>query len=171
MRKHALLLFTTIVLICISCGTVIKHVGTINMISTRNINPDGKYKLLSTYMGSSKKDKEESRATSINQAVDDIVKKVPGGDYLMNCKIYLVNNRYWAIEGDVWGTGEGNTGPSFRGFAVNDTVTWKDNGSSYATGTVIAIKDNICLVKPLNGNQTIEVKYENLTKVKSVKFI
>ncbi|MBI3503060.1 MAG: hypothetical protein HY063_14835 [Bacteroidetes bacterium] len=52
------------------------------------------------------------RNESIQQAVDAVVKKVDGGEYLMNAKIWLIirsgggfvpDRYYYAVEGDVWG--------------------------------------------------------------------
>ena len=51
-------------------------------------------------------------STTIEQAVDDVVKKVEGGEYLMNAKIkmcvvggsiYSPPSYFYAVEGDVWG--------------------------------------------------------------------
>ena len=92
-------LFAVLVTAC----TSVKQIGKINMISTRNVDPNLKYEVISTYSGGSKRELKKSKSTSIEDAIDQTVKKVPGGEFLMNCKIYLINSKYIAVEGDVWG--------------------------------------------------------------------
>jgi hypothetical protein len=97
----ALLIGTTI----LSC-TSVRQIGKVNMVSTRNIDPNLDYSLISTYSGGSKRELKKSRAKSIEDAIDQTVKKVPGGEFAMNVKIYTVrkiNREYIAVEGDVWG--------------------------------------------------------------------
>lgn len=86
------------------------QIGNLNMVSTRNIETTQKYELLQRYVEHSKKEMKKTRATTLQEAIDKTVKKVEGGEYLMNAKIYtIVHNNgfnltyYYAVEGDVWG--------------------------------------------------------------------
>ena len=145
-----------------SC-TSVKLIGKINMISNRNIDPKLNYQLISTYAGGSDKEIKNSRASSIEAATDITVKKVPGGEFVMNAKIFLVNKTYFAVEGDVWGTAGGVI--TYRGFKVDDKVTWKKNGKFY-TGKITALKDDqTCYVQMDNDNSMVELLYDNITKV------
>jgi hypothetical protein len=99
MKKTIAILFITIMA---SCGSV-KQIGKVNMISNRNIERNLDYKPLLNYAGGSNRELRKSRAKTIEQAIDQTVKKVPGGEFLMNVKIYFVKGKYYAAEGDVWG--------------------------------------------------------------------
>ena len=81
------------------------------MVSTRNIETSQKYNLIQKYAEHTKKEMKKTRSGSLQEAIDEIVKKVDGGEYLMNAKVYLIwhNNGFtkpkyfYAVEGDVWG--------------------------------------------------------------------
>ncbi|MBE7443424.1 MAG: hypothetical protein HS119_13335 [Flavobacteriales bacterium] len=152
-----------VILLSISC-TSFKEVGKVNMISTRNIDSKSEYKLLTTYSGGSEKDLRKSRAKTIEQAINETVRRTIGGEYLMNAKIYLVDERYYAIEGDVWGKENNEKEIAVNGFRVGDKVTWKKAGT-YKTGKIIALKDKVCLVEQDENQKTIEMDYYNLTKI------
>lgn len=163
MRK--ITFFLLLAVLFASC-TSITQIGKVNMISNRNVDPDLKYQVITTYSGGSKKEFKKSRATSIEDAIDQTVRKVPGGEFVMNAKIYLVKGKYIAVEGDVWGN---PAQQSYRGFKVGDLVTWKTksmkNGTKYLTGTIAALKDDkSCLVKDDETGKTIELHYDEITK-------
>ena len=147
-----------------SCVSV-KEIGKVNMISNRNIDPNLKYQLITTYSGGSNHEFKKSTAKTIEDAIDETVKKIPGGEFLMNAKIYSVNGQYFAVEGDVWG--EINN-QSYRGFKVGDKVTWKKLGDFYI-GAIYALKDDkTCYVSTSIGNdgknEIVELSYDDITK-------
>lgn len=130
-----------------SC-TSIKQVGNANIVSTRNVNLNEYYELLSTYAGGNKDELKKTKASSVEAAIDQTVRSVPGGEFLMNAKIYLVRGQYFAVEGDVWGVKDRVT---YRGFKVCDNIIWR-KGRSYKTGSIVALKDNnSCIIKDNNG--------------------
>lgn len=153
---------TTLCLIMLlSACTNVKQIGKVNMIANRNIDATLNYDVISTYTGGSKREVRKSRATSVENAIDQTVKKIPGGEYLMNAKIYLVNRRFIAVEGDVWGI---KKEVAFRGFKVGDKVTWKVLGK-FKEGIITSLKDDkTCLVKTDDG-QVIEKKYDSISKI------
>lgn len=162
MKKTLLFSISIVSLFLTSCISV-KQIGSVNMISTRNIDPNLKYKAISTYSGGSKKELKKTRATNIQDAINQTVKKVTGGDFLMNVKIYLVNKKYIAVEGDVWGSSTEEI--AYRGFKVGDQVTWKVLGS-FRTGIITSLKnDKTCLVQEDNTGETVEKKYDGITKI------
>ena len=156
--------------IFLSACTSIKKIGTVNMISNRNIEHSLNYKLLSSYSGGSDNELKKSRSKSIEEAIDKTVKKVVGGEYLMNVNMYVIKGKYYAVEGDVWGAA---AELSYRGFKVGDKVTWKNKSlaatfsgkKNYITGTIKAFKDDkTCLIEIEGEEKTIEMKYDDITK-------
>ena len=154
-------IFLSFILItAISSCTSVKQIGKVNMISNRNVNPKLNYDVISTYSGGSKHELKKSRAKTIEDAIDQTVRKIPGGEFLMNAKIYLVNGQFIAVEGDVWGV---KSNVSYRGFKVGDKVTWKFMGN-FKTGIIKSLKDDkSCLIETKDGN-IIEKKYDNISK-------
>lgn len=154
MKKQLLLALVGISMIY-SCASI-QQIGKVNMISNRNIDPKMDYSLISSYSGGSNRELRKSRALSIEDAIDQTVRKVAGGEFLMNVKIYIVNDKYYAVEGDVWGT----SNISYRGFKVGDKVI-VDN----QVATIKSLKDDkTCFIEKRNG-AIEEVKYDKLSKV------
>lgn len=144
----------------------VKQIGSVNMMATRNIDPTLKYVAISTYSGGSKDELTSSKATNLEDAITNTVKHVPGGEFLMNVKVYKVDEKYYAVEGDVWGSGD----LMFRGFRVGDKVTYKNPAifttTKYLTGTVSALKsDEVCLIAPdADPGHLVEIKYDDVSK-------
>jgi hypothetical protein len=148
-------------------GCSVEQIGRINMISTRNIDPNQTYTVLATYSGGSNRELRKSKATSIEHAIDLVVKRVPGGEFLMNAKIYIVRRsrnpqrQRYAVEGDVWGV---ETEVSYRGFKVGDRVMWKAGIGKYKSGVITSLKDDrTCLVETEDG-AVYEKKYVDISK-------
>lgn len=130
------------------------------MISNRNVEAKLDYSLISSYFGGSEKELKKTRATSIEDAVDQTVRKIPGGEFLMNAKLYIVNNTYFAVEGDVWGKLDNL---SYRGFKVGDQVVIDKVRKSIAT--IKSLKDDkSCFVERDNG-RIEELNYDRLSKI------
>lgn len=158
--NFTLLIFLLSALLITSCVTV-QQVGKLNMIANRNVDSSLDYKPISTYSGAEFRNLRYTRATSIEEAVDQTVRNTPGGEFLMNVKIYLVNGRYFAVEGDVWGRTDDIV---YKGFQVGDTVSWK-SGREYISGVITSLKDGFrCLVE-LDSGVIKEVQYSELTKI------
>lgn len=85
-----------------SCMNV-KQIGKLNMISNRNIDSKMDYANLNNYAGGSKKELRKLKSKTLEGAIDNVVKKTTGGEFLKNVKIYVINSKYFAVEGDVWG--------------------------------------------------------------------
>jgi hypothetical protein len=107
----------TMIIVCASMLTscmTYKDAGNLNMVSCRNVDTHAKYELLKKNVEYTKQELKKVRTTTIESAVNDAVKKVEGGEYLMNAKIKVciipgsIYNGYqstcfYAVEGDVWG--------------------------------------------------------------------
>ena len=132
------------------------------MISNRNVESHADYRLIKNYIGASNNELKKTRAVSIDAAIDNVVRKVPGGEFLKNVKIYVVKNKYYAVEGDVWGFEENQT---YRGFKVGDKVQFKYKYQD-KTGTITALKDDkTCLIKPEGEDTSVEVEYDKMVKI------
>ncbi len=96
---------TVCVLIALALGGCmrVKQIGKLNMISNRNVDSRMDYVLIKNYVGGSKKELRRYKGSSIEEAIDKVVKVQPGGEFLKNVKLYLVKGKYFAVEGDVWG--------------------------------------------------------------------
>jgi hypothetical protein len=181
--KKVYLLAAILIALLSSCMSV-RQIGQFNMISTRNIDSKTTYVLLKTYAGGDKKELKKARAETIDQAIDKTVKSVPGGEYMMNVKIYIITKgdaMYFAAEGDVWGRGTTAASgevvaASYKGFKVGDTVTWKNpkkiraaNDPDYLTGKITSLKgETSCMVKCNETSETKELLYTDLAKVVAV---
>ena len=156
MKKFCLYVFALIALS--SCSSV-KQIGQVNMISNRNIDASANYELLSAYVGGKKSELRKNKSKSIEEAINLIVKEVPGGEYLMNVKIYRVGDSHFAVEGDVWGLSDNQ---SRCGFSLGENVVWETRSKNYEQGVIISFIDmDKCYVKTKDG-KLIKKKYSVL---------
>lgn len=147
--------FIILLLFLSSCGgATVKQIGKINQISNRNIDAQQQYTLLEQYAGSNELKKANS--ITVEDAIDALVKQYPGGEFLRNVRIYLVNNRYFGVEGDIWGT----LVTSVRGFQVNDKVIVDKKYH----GIITQLKGDRCTVK-FSDNKAMDVMYERVLKM------
>ncbi len=145
----------------IGCSPAIRQIGRVNMISQRNVDPNMNYEQLASYSGGAKSELKKSKAENIEDAVDQTVRKVPGGEFLTNAKIYEIDGKYFAVEGDVWGM-KGNV--AHRGFKVGDKVTWKVGAGVFRSGVVKALKDDVNCYVLTDAGDTVEKKYDEISK-------
>lgn len=158
MRK--ILLITVSSLFLTGCFST-KEIGKINMISNRNIDSKTEYIVIKNYVGGTKKELKKMKAETIEQAVDNVVRNVPGGEFLKNVKIYIVKGKYYAVEGDVWGY---PTNANYKGFKVGDSVQWKDNFKEHK-GVITDLKNETeCTIREENSGDLKVVKYSELLK-------
>jgi hypothetical protein len=138
---------------CISA----KQIGDLNMISTRNVETKTDYVLIRNYMGGTKKELKRSKAKDLKDAVNNLVKQTPGGEFVKNAKVYLVNGKYYAVEGDIWGIAQN---VNFRGFKVGDILQYKGNKYS-----ITELKnDKVCTIKDEN-EKIREASYDDLKQI------
>lgn len=168
MRKTIFLFTILATLICTqSFAGKPKLVGQLNMISTRNIDSGENYVLLKRGTNDSKKAFKQTKAKTIDGAIQNAVADVPGGEFMKNVKLYSDGSNYSVI-GDVWGISEN---ADIEGFKVGDVVFMKNTLLKISTGgkkflkvTITGLKGrNSCLVKFDNGTIK-EVDYSKLSK-------
>ena len=165
MKKLFVLLLTLISLNAVADG--FKIVGQVNMISTRNIENGANYELLKTGTDNSKKTLKDIRGENIDDAINNAVSNVPGGEFLKNVKIYS-DGKYFAVLGDVWGQ------PQFanvEGFRIGDQVLIKNSLVSktlgkdkFLKGKVTGFKDKKTALVQLENGEIKEVAYTDLSK-------
>lgn len=168
---------TTLLLCCAMLASSCKYnrVGSLTMVSTRNVDPAKPGVVLMRSVEAKAKTKHDD---AMQEAIDQAVRQHPGGEYLMNCAVYVKSNGNWVkVQGDVWGTPTADgvaTGVQTGGITlqVGDRVAWKQ-GSSMLTGTIVGMRPGAAVVeyvKPtMLGNSTDkamkEVQLTSLTKV------
>lgn len=156
-----IILFCSAAVAVASCGPSIKQIGYLNMISTRNVTTKNEYVNLRNAVGGDNRDLKRNKATTLDMAVGNLVKNVPGGEFVQNVKVYTIG-KYYAVSGDVWGlSGEIN----HKGYKVGDHVMWKDNFVKY-TGVITELKDDReCTVKQDENGKIRIVKYDEMSKI------
>ena len=156
-KKIAILATSISLASCMS----IKEIGDLNMISTRNVDSKGDYVLLRNYMGGTKKELKKSKAIDLEQAINNVVKQTPGGEFIKNVKVYIINKKYFAVEGDIWGL---QSGQNMRGYSLGSKVQYPC-GVSKCIGTITDLtNDKECQVKNEETGKVTTEKYSNLKK-------
>lgn len=156
------LVLAVIIMIAASCSPSLVQIGKLNMLSNRNIDKTANYQLISSYSGGIEKELKKTKAETLEEAIDQTVKKYPGGEYLMNVKVYAVKGKYYAAEGDVWGIG--NVEREYRGFKVGDSVTWKKSGK-FKKGKITGFKNEKESIILTDDNKTVDIDFTDLTKL------
>lgn len=119
------------------------------------------YELIAAYARGNQKKITKSKAKTLDDALEQTVREVPGGVFVMNAKIYLVKGKYFAVEGDVWGLKQN---ANYKGYKVGDHVMWK-TAAGYKKGTVEAIKDSEnCVVIEDGTTKRTTIKYVKLMR-------
>lgn len=114
-------------------------VGQVNMVSHRNVDTKTEYKLLRYYAGAGDHEMKKSRAASLDEAVDNAVMAVPGGEFLKNARFYKIDKKYWGAAGDVWGNEVSMA--DISGFKVGDIVYYRPKKNKSRKATILAIKN------------------------------
>lgn len=86
-----------------SCTSTYEAIGNVSVLSNRPIKSGVAYEQLTFKSGGSKKELKRSKAESIGDAVKQVISKVPGGRFITNVTIYVVNDGHYAVSGNVWG--------------------------------------------------------------------
>lgn len=108
-------------------------------------------------MGGTKKELKKSKAKDLKDAVNNVVKQTPGGEFIKNVKVYMVNGKYFAVEGDIWGLQEN---VNFRGFKIGDKINYK--GEKYVITNLT--NDKVCTIKNEESGKTKDVSYSDIKK-------
>lgn len=149
--------------------TKVAMVGQLNMISARNVDSKTNYELLRYYTGGGEAELKKSRWTSVDQAINESVKNVPGGEFMKNVRIYKISVKdksYWAAEGDVWGIDLPDL--DVNGFKVGERVFYRPKKNKSREATIIAIKNaSLYLIELKQTGRRVEVAPGELYKTQS----
>lgn len=166
MKKTLLMLTATAIL---SSCIGIKQVGDLNLVSSRNVDlKSGEYELIKSHAGSSskkqlKKEFKKIKANTLEQAVSYTVKSTPGGEFVANARIYLLNGTYFIVQGDVWGVA--GAIPDYKGWKVGDKVQY-NRSFKKRTGVIVDLKDSEnATIKEDETNKHYSLKYDKLLKI------
>lgn len=147
-----------------SCSSI-KPIGDVESLNYQKLDNSAKYELIASNVGGSYKEFNDTRMQGIKtipDAVKRLVEKVPGGVFLKNAKIYIIDNGLVSVQGDVWGIKLENA--NIKGFAVGNHVIYQ-KGSKITKAQVSALKDSeTCFILQFGEDKPIEVSYLNLTK-------
>ena len=147
-------------------------IGRLSVVSNRNFESKYEYVLLKSYAGTSNNDLIRNKARTIDEAIDMVVKSTAGGEFLKNIKIYelyksnqKVKEKYFAIEGDVWGLNDKNLHMQ-QGFKVGDKVMYRDLIGKRKNGVIQNLKnEETCIVKIEGKESVVELSYDFISKI------
>lgn len=145
------LLFLAIITCATGCAY--NRVGSLTMISTRNIDYSTEYvELARGVEGTSKMKRDDA----MQEAIDEAVNSVPGGEYMMNTVVYVKDNRIIKVKGDVWGRRAGSEPAKIEKvvtFSPGQKVKYIDSKKRKVNATVVAVN---------NGEITIELDHNQV---------
>lgn len=146
-------------------GCQYRRVGSLTMVSTRNIDRATEHQLLLRNVEAKAKTKHDD---AMQEAIDQAVRKHPNGEFLMNAAVYVKSNGNWVkVQGDVWGkAGAADVAPaSITGteMKVGDRVAFKLMGKM-TEGTIVGMKPTAALVE-FEGATGKKMKEVELTKL------
>ena len=164
-------LYITVILS--SCGWT--RIGSLTMISTRNIESKIEYKLVAKNVEGVTKMKHDDQ---LQNAVDEAVKQYPEGEFLKNTVVFIKNNgRKIKVVGDVWGipSVEKNITQKVTAninYEVGDKVAFKNSHGKIIEGNIIGINNTSAIVEYINSrnekNEKDEISFDRLTKLQSI---
>lgn len=164
------LLFLAFVLLMGSC--TFNRIGSLTMVSTRNMDTSANYVELARGVEGRSKMRHDD---ALQEAIDDAINSVPGGEYMMNTIVYVKDNRIIKVKGDVWGKGYKVTGsdptsaqlPEIKKpeFEPGQKVKYIDSKKRKVNATVQKI-DGEFIIITLDHNQTeIKATKHDLIKI------
>ncbi len=149
--------------------------GTLNMLSTRNIDSGVKYQLLAKGVEGKAHGSDHN---TLESAVANAVKRYPSGEYMMNVQLFTNGDATRVkVVGDVWGTVPPTDGSmpasATGGVAIQpgDRVAFRQGGVM-RTGTIVGTRGEKALVEVVrpNGRKDMrEVFFDELTKLAPTK--
>jgi len=168
---------SVIIILLLSLSSCYYRIGDLTIISNRNVDSKTDYKMLKQYVVATAKSK---KGDPLENALDNAVKKVPGGEFMKNTKIYVkVNGKKIKVEGDVWGipvpattgTVTTNVTKSVEAtikFEVGDRVSYKTFFGKIEEGIILGLNTNSAIVETKDSkgvSKKVELSYEKLTKI------
>lgn len=170
---RATLLLSGIVLIT-GCGWT--RIGSLTMISTRNIESKVEYKLIAKDVEGVSKLKERD---AFQEAVDEAVRQYPEGELMKNVVVSIKDNgKKIKVKGDVWGVPSVEKNVTQKvtaeiNFEMGDRVAFKNDRGKIVEGTIKGINANQAMVEfinPWNNKLKSDMfTFDKLTKLQSAQ--
>jgi hypothetical protein len=86
-----------------SCASTYETIGNASILSDRSLRHGIVYEQLTVNSGGSRKEIKSSKTESVDGAVKQLIAKVPGGCFITDVTIYIVDDGRYAVSGNVWG--------------------------------------------------------------------
>jgi|GEM_PF-4477780 len=140
-------------------------IGDLSVMSNRLIDDKTEYVELARYIEGKGKQKKKSTG-SLENAIEDCIRQVPGGEFIKNTSIKVSGNgRRVRITGDVWGKKKEGSEvvqkENIKGYVVGDRVQ-----AGRKMGTVISLIDSKqCLVQFDGDAVGTKIEYERLVRI------
>lgn len=156
-------------------GCAWTQLGSLTMISTRNVDSSKDYQLLAKDV----EVKARAKGNGLQVAVDRAVAMKPGGECMMNLSVYVNGGGgYVKVKGDVWGIPQASgvattveTGLR-DALAIGDKVLFKLPGSTtLRPGTVKGLQKDKAVIEYEHTNtkgtevRLREIPFDRITKV------
>lgn len=153
-------------ILSLSSCSIWEQLGSATIISNKTIDLNKKYCLLKAFAGSAKNElkKNASPVNNIDEAINNLLKDVPGGLFLMNARI--VYGVYGvSITGDVYGLCDNSSDDNLltSQFKIGDYILWENNGS-YLKGSIESQKDDDEFIIRTEDGNFHKVKSNTLLK-------
>jgi len=154
------------------CGWT--RIGSLTIVSTRNIESTIEYKLIAKNVGGISKMKN---LDAFQEAIEDAVQQYPEGEFMKNAVVFIRDNgAKIKVVGDVWGipSVEKNITQKVTAdinYNIGDRVAFKNDWEKIIEGTIIGINSNEAMVEYINSRNKKLVRdtyaFDKLTKLKS----
>lgn len=162
-------IYLVIILLFILSGCTFKRIGSLTMVSTRNIDQTKNYVLLARNVEGISKMKHDD---PLQEAIDEAVLSIPGGEYMMNAVVYYKDGKKMRVRGDVYGIGIDINTPIVVDtskacpYLEGEMVVWKDDRNRSLLGRVNECRGNQVVIRYGSGYKKITTAPLHLVKKK-----
>lgn len=142
------------------------RIGSVTMISTRNIASNVEYvELARNVEGISKMSHDDP----LQEAIDNAVKSIPGGEYMTNTVIYQLKDKKIKVIGDVYGRKDLNAqhAVALNTFKNGEIVTWLDQRNRSVKAEIIKQNGDTLTIKLLHNGKEFETTFARIKKLDS----
>jgi hypothetical protein len=153
-----------IVMMAIGLTSCYNRIGSLTVVATRNVDPDGEYVQLRRNVTG---DSRINRGQALQEAIEEAVKSVPGGEYMTNCVVYVRGNKVIRVTGDVHGLKEYQPQMKETEFAVGDDVIWLDDKNRRVKARVIAVTSSYIHIALIHNSKPFQTQPDRLTKIEN----
>lgn len=126
-------------------GCTFNRIGSLTMVSTRNMDSTKEYvELKRNVTGTSKMKYDDA----MQEAIDEAVNSVPGGEYLMNTVVYVKDNRIVKVVGDVYGDPNAKLEePQEELIKKGNSIHYLDHKNRKVLAKILEVKGDSCRIQ------------------------